>query len=106
VKVTNLKPNTDYTVHHPHGTDKLTSDGNGLIFFTEDVGAGSPNFADAMSGRYGPFLQWDPAVGDTPPAGYLADPAVNHKVIGSPVKDAATHRTTSASTAPMRAARA
>src|SRR5919199_1989986 len=89
VKVTNLDPNTTYTVHHPYGTDTLKSDANGLIFVTEDVGAGSPNFADAMSGRYGPFLQWDPAVGDTPPAGYLADPAVNHKVIGSPVKDAA-----------------
>lgn len=89
VKVTNLDPNTDYVVHHPYGTDTLKSDGNGLIFVTEDVGAGSPNFADAMGGRFGPFLQWDPAVGDTPPAGYLADPAVNHKVIGSPVKDAA-----------------
>jgi hypothetical protein len=88
VKVTNLDPNTTYTVHHPYGTDQLKSDGQGLIFVTEDVGAGSPNFADAMGGRYGPFLQWDPAVGDTPPAGYIADPAVNHKVIGSPVTDA------------------
>ncbi len=92
VKVTNLDPNTDYVVHHPHGTDTLKSDANGLIFVTQDVGAGSPNFADAMNGRYGPFLQWDPAVGDTPPAGYPADPAVNHKVIGSPVKDAAGNR--------------
>jgi hypothetical protein len=89
VKVTNLQPNTNYTVHHPYGTDTLKSDGSGLIFVTEDVGAGSPNFATAMGGRYGPFLQWDPAVGDTPPAGYIADPAVNHKVIGSPITDAA-----------------
>ena len=88
VKITNLDPGATYTVHHPYGTDKLTADDKGLIFVTEDVGAGSKNFADAMTGRYGPFLQWDPAVGDTPPAGYIADPAVNHKVIGSPVKDA------------------
>src|SRR3954447_2975106 len=85
VKITGLHPNTDYVVHHPYGNEKLTSDGGGIIFFTDDVGAGSNNFADATNGRYGPFLQWDPAVGDTPPAGYLADPAVNHKVIGSPV---------------------
>lgn len=91
VKITGLHPNTDYVVHHPYGNEKLTSDGGGIIFFTDDVGAGSPNFADATNGRYGPFLQWDPAVGDTPPAGYLADPAVNHKVIGSPVTDAAGH---------------
>jgi K319-like protein len=88
VKVTNLAANTTYTVHHPYGDESLKTDGNGTIFFTQDVGAGSPNFADAMNSRYGPFLQWDPTVGDTPPAGYLADPAVNHKVIGSPVTDA------------------
>jgi hypothetical protein len=46
--------------------------------------ATAPNFSDVTSSLQ-PFLKWDPAVGDAPPAGFLGDAVTPHKVVGSPL---------------------
>lgn len=99
IRIDGLVPGATYTVRHPYGTDTFVaepSDQNGgVINATEDIGCAlSPNpaapgcnFDDALFGRVDPFLMWDPAVGPAPPRGYIGDPAVEHRVVGSPVND-------------------
>jgi hypothetical protein len=79
-----LRADTDYKFIHPYGTDIVHTDpGAGDLFITEDIGVTPGNFNEAMTGRVGPFLKWDPAVGDAPPAGYVGDGATPHRVVGS-----------------------
>lgn len=89
-----LRPNTEYTITHPYGVDRILSEpdpGNpalGQIRFTEDIGGLSGgDFALALNSRIGPFLRWDPAVAPAAPPGYLGDPDVPHPVTGSPFTD-------------------
>ncbi len=42
------------------------------------------DFSLALNSGIGPFLEWDAAVAPSVPAGYLGDPRVEHKVVGSP----------------------
>ena len=49
-----------------------------------DIGLAPGNFSGALAGRVGPFLKWDPSVAPAAPAGYIGDPGVLHKVVGSP----------------------
>jgi ASPM-SPD-2-Hydin domain-containing protein/HYDIN/CFA65/VesB family protein len=95
-----LVPNSIYTVTHPFGVDTYKSNASGQIprtAGTQDVGALGPcttatahapggvcDFAAAMTGRFGPFLRWDPAVAPAPPAGYVGDAATDHPITGSP----------------------
>ncbi len=72
-----------YRITHPYGIDELVSV-NGAVNSTEDVGTTPGAFGGALSSRIGPFLRWDPAVAPAAPAGYVGDPAVNHRVVGSP----------------------
>lgn len=93
VRIDGLVAGGRYTVTHPYGTDTYVAEddgqGGGEINVTEDIGCGvGPltrcNFAEALEGRVDPFLVWDPAVAPAPPAGYVGDPRVEHRVVGSP----------------------
>ena len=79
--------NGTYRITHPYGIDQFTvTDGAG-INMTEDIGIAPGAFGGALQSRVGPYLTWD-TFGTTgpgaPPAGYVGDPAVAHKVKGSP----------------------
>ena len=101
IRIDGLVAGETYTIRHPYGTDTFVaepSDQNGgIINFTEDIGCAlSPNpaspgcdFGDALFGRVDPFLTWDPSVGPAPPRGYVGDPNIEHRVVGSPVTDSA-----------------
>jgi hypothetical protein len=76
-----------YTITHPFGSKTLPNLAAGVrITDTTDIPLGIPlDFTTALTGPEGPFLQWDPAVPPTAPAGYIGDGAVlPHAVIGSP----------------------
>jgi|1186.fasta_scaffold08118_2 hypothetical protein len=80
-----------YRVTHPYGVDEFVAeanpDGGGLINSTSDVGCITPPcgaFPALAGDPITSFLQWDPSVGADPPAGYIGNPAIPHKVIGSP----------------------
>jgi hypothetical protein len=95
-----LVPGARYTVTHPFGTDTFTASSGGAIaknVGTQDIGGlgpcnvatahnpgGTCDFALAMTGRFGPFLRWDPAVAPAAPAGYVGDAATPHAITGSP----------------------
>jgi hypothetical protein len=85
--VDGLKADTDYKITQPYGTDTVHTDAGATGFFvTQDVGAVAGDFAQALKGRVGPFLQWAPNPADptdVPPAGYLGDGVTPHKVKGS-----------------------
>ncbi|MGW4946378.1 PKD domain-containing protein [Actinoplanes sp. NPDC004185] len=72
-----------YRITHPYGIDELVS-ANGAVNSTEDVGTVPGAFGGALNSRIGPFLKWDPAVAPAAPAGYTGNPAVEHRVVGSP----------------------
>ena len=97
IRVSNLETGATYRVTHPYGVDIFENVEGGPrgINFTEDIGVNKfPNgFLDS---RVKPFLTWDTfgvatvPDGDTaPPAGYIGDPTVDHKVKGSQIIDAA-----------------
>jgi len=72
-----------YRITHPYGIDDIVATDKG-VNMTEDIGAVAGAFGLALNSRIGPFLKWDPAVAPAAPAGYVGDPGVDHKVIGSP----------------------
>jgi hypothetical protein len=74
-----LQPGGVYTVTEPFGTDTYTADATGGISTTAGTQDG-----DALNGRIGPFLTWDPAVAPAAPAGFVGDGATLHTVTGSP----------------------
>jgi hypothetical protein len=96
-----LLPNTVYTVTHPYGVDDYKTNGSGQIVKnqgTQDIGGLGPcnsatahntggvcDWGVAMTGRFGPFLTWDPAVAPAAPAGFVGDGATDHAVTGSPL---------------------
>lgn len=86
IRMDKLRPGNTYKVTHPYGVDTLVADEFGAVRMSEDIGCGaSPcDFTIALRSRVGPFLRWDPAVPPAPPPGYIGDPAVLHRVIGSP----------------------
>ncbi|MEA2227053.1 MAG: hypothetical protein QOF04_683 [Solirubrobacteraceae bacterium] len=88
IRVEGLQPGSEYTVTHPQGVDRFTADaGKRGINYTQDIAAAPQVFNAAFKSRVGPFLRWAPNAddpNDAPPAGYIGDPAADHKVIGSP----------------------
>src|SRR3954469_21882633 len=72
-----------YRITHPYGIDEIVATDRG-VNMTEDIGTAPGAFGDAMKSRIGPFLKWDPAAAPAAPAGYVGDPGVDHKVVGSP----------------------
>jgi hypothetical protein len=87
VRLDEVAPNTTYTFTHPFGTVTAVSDEDGEVDETQDIGCGaSPcNFAAALNGKISIFLKWDPAIAPAAPAGYLGDPNVPHRIVGSPL---------------------
>lgn len=95
-RATGLRPNTVYKISHPYGVMKSRTDDRGrfrkIIEHGCDLeGAGETcNFNLALqSPVFGSFLRWDPSVAPKAPAGFLGDPEVAHRVVGSPVKNRA-----------------
>jgi hypothetical protein len=109
IRVDGLTPGATYTITHPYGVATLVADGDGLaaltfdpdggtivaarggggdpegeIDTTEDIGIGPSDFREALKGRFSTYLRWDPAFAPAAPAGYIGDPNVDHRVIGSP----------------------
>jgi hypothetical protein len=86
IKDVNVPNGTTWRITHPYGVDEITAGANGKagIVDTADVGLTPGNFSGALAGRVGPFLKWDPSVAPAAPAGYIGDPGVLHKVVGSP----------------------
>lgn len=86
--ISNLTPGGIYTVTHPYGVlINLVADASGVIpVQRQDIGcAAAPcDFTAVLGSGIGPFLRWDPAVSPAPPAGFIGNPTVTHKVIGSP----------------------
>jgi hypothetical protein len=99
-----LLPNTVYTVTHPFGVDDYKTNGSGQIVKnqgTQDIGGLGPctsatahnpggvcDWGVAMTGRFGPFIQWAPNPAnpaDVPPAGFVGDAATDHAITGSPL---------------------
>jgi hypothetical protein len=88
IRVEGLEAGKEYTVTHPQGVDTFTAAaGKRGINYTQDIAAAPKQFDSAFKSRVGPFLRWAPNPNDPndrPPTGYIGDPAVNHRVIGSP----------------------
>ncbi len=90
IRIDNLVAGGTYRITHPYGVDTFSNVSGGVrgVNFTEDIGIDS--FPDgAMRSRIAPFLKWDtygqlPEAGG-PPAGYIGDPTINHRVQGSPL---------------------
>lgn len=83
VRIDNLRPNTSYKITHPYGVMNLRTDGTGVINVTRDVGCVvTPcNFDRALrSPVFDGFLRWN----RNAPAGHVGDPAIDHRVVGSP----------------------
>lgn len=75
-----------YRIVHPYGTDEFTAAGGEGIDMTDDIGIAPGAFGGALQSRIGPFLVWDTfgAATGAPPAGYIGDPGVEHRIKGSP----------------------
>jgi hypothetical protein len=88
IRVEGLQPGSTYKVIHPQGVDEFTADaGKRGINYTQDIAAAPGKFDAVFKSRVGPFLRWAPNPddpNDVAPTGYIGDPAVDHKVIGSP----------------------
>jgi hypothetical protein len=95
IRIDNLEDGATYRVVHPYGSDVFenVTAGDRGINFTEDIGIDQfPN--GFLNSRIKPFLTWDtygvpatqiPAGDAAPPAGYVGDPSVAHRVKGSPL---------------------
>lgn len=87
LRLEGVSANTAYTFTHPFGSRVVVSDNNGKIDLTEDIGCGaSPcDFRQALASPIvGGFLKWDPAFTPAAPAGFVGNPNVNHRIVGSP----------------------
>ncbi len=96
-----LVPGGTYTIQHPFGEVTLTANASGAIRpntpnATEDIGCldfvppAACDFDLALGGSVGPFLTWN-NIGETgpgtPPAGYVGNPNIPHRVVGSTIAD-------------------
>ena len=84
VVLTGATPNAAYTVTHPFGTVRITTNATGGGRSTVDAGCTlgpCPSFAGALSGEVGPFLTWAPG-GGAPPPGFVGDSVTPHTVTG------------------------
>jgi Big-like domain-containing protein len=97
--VANVVTPGTYTVTHPFGVEvfpDVPAAGPRSIFYTVDIPVGVPgDFTGALSGRIGPFIQWDVLNPDpASPTGFeqlsvggqqfLGDPNYEHTYTGSP----------------------
>ena len=86
--ISNLTPGGVYTVTYPFGVlTNLVADVSGVLPVRGQVNgcvAAPCDFTVALGSGIGPFLRWDPAVSPAAPTGFIGDPTIPHKVIGSP----------------------
>jgi hypothetical protein len=86
--ISNLTPGGVYTVIHPFGVlTNLVADASGVLSVRGQVFgcvAAPCDFTAALGSGIGPFLRWDTTVLPAPPTGFIGDPTILHKVIGSP----------------------
>jgi hypothetical protein len=90
--VMNVQVPGTYTVTHPFGVEvfpDVQAAGAHAVFFTVDVPVGAPgDFAAALTGLVGPFIQWDVVrPGESLAVGadqFLGDPNYEHTFTGSP----------------------
>jgi Big-like domain-containing protein len=90
--VLNVQVPGTYRVTHPFGSEvfpDVQATGARAVFFTVDVPLGAPgDFAAALGGPIGPFIQWDVVnAGETLSVGaeqFLGDPNYPHTFTGSP----------------------
>lgn len=87
IRIDRLVAGKIYKVTHPYGVISLKADSRGEIDFTEDIGCvASPcDFQKSMTSGITKFLRWDPSVAPLAPTGYIGDPNVPHRVVGSPL---------------------
>lgn len=71
-----------YRIKHPFGEMTVDTDADGRGRLVSDIGVAPGNFNLALTGDFGPFLRWNPAVAPAAPAGYVGDPDVLHRVVG------------------------
>src|SRR5256714_1630547 len=94
-RLDNLQAGATYTITHPYGVDTFVAQNGGVrgINATTDVGC-VPKAAGvacdvslALGSRIGPFLTWDTfgTAVDAPPAGFIGNFSVPHRVTGSPL---------------------
>ena len=88
VRLRGVVPGGSYTVTQPYGTDTYVADDRGRVFVTEDIGCFDQpcDFTKPYDSSVTSYLRWDPdpSAGPAAPAGYVGDPNVPHRVIGSP----------------------
>src|SRR5207253_366559 len=80
-----LVPGATYTMTAPYGTQSFVATATGTINFTSDQGCLAPpcNFASLLTNtNVGPFVRWDAT--SAPPAGFIGQPAIAHRITGSP----------------------
>jgi hypothetical protein len=63
---------------HRYGIDDIVATDRG-VNMTEDTGAASGAFGQALNSRVGPFLKWDPLVAPAAPAGYVGNPGADQR---------------------------
>lgn len=83
VRYDDAVPGATYEVVHPYGVLRATADDTGRLFYTDDNGCmSSPcgTFDRLRTQPVGPVLRWDSGA----PEGYVGDPTVEHRVVGSP----------------------
>jgi hypothetical protein len=87
VRADDLTPGATYTFTHPYGVTRAVADDRGRVFDTVDIGCLDSCVERAYSSvtntNVGPFLRWDNSA-PAPPAGYIGDPTVPHRITGSP----------------------
>lgn len=86
--ITGLTPGGIYTVTHPYGvlTNLIANSSGTIPAQRQDIGcAAAPcDFTPVLKTGMGPFLRWDPTILPAAPSGFIGNPTVSHKVIGSP----------------------
>jgi hypothetical protein len=76
--------NSTLTFTYPFGTATVDTDATGAGKLVEDKTPAVGNFTTPLAGNFGPFLVWDTGTVKDSTGEYAGDPAVAHKVAGSP----------------------
>ena len=76
--------NSTLTFTYPFGTATVDTDATGAGKLVEDKTPAVGNFTTPLAGNFGPFLVWDTGTVKDSTGEYAGDPAVAHKVTGSP----------------------
>lgn len=89
VRLDGVRPGASYQVTQPYGSDTYVADDRGRVFVTEDIGCFDLpcDFTKPYDSSVATFLRWDQSAdrgAGTLAPGYVGDPGVPHRVVGSP----------------------